>query len=121
MKLSQLKQLSGKRFKRTAVGMSTIEDIPSLKKELQRQADNQELTMVDEGDCWSFGDNRYCTKPKIQKVVYGIVEFRSKDYTFLADGKSEKSYGTTLKAENVIDNGFVSHVDNDWYFEYTLT
>ena len=84
-------------------------NIDEMREELLSQlkqyfGNNFDMSKFEENDNnFSYG-NRSWMKPKIQKEVDGIVEFRSKDYVFKYDGK--ESYGSELKKENLTENGF---------------
>ena len=51
--------------------------------------------------------NRFIMLPKIEKELTGTLEFRSKDYRFLADGKEDFSYGPDLRREHLTDYGLM--------------
>lgn len=114
--------LNGKRVMRTVEGLTTIEDIDTLRQAILDllAKNNIPAEQLQEGDNRFFlkdGPN-FWMKPKLKKVAFGKVFFRSADYIFededrLEDGKPQQSFGD-LSGTIALDtaNGFIKPVNN---------
>ena len=94
-------KMHGQRVKREYLGIYTVDDVDKMRQEIKeklKQA-NIDPSLLEENDMiFSLNNAKIWYKPKC-KNGYGIFEVRSKDYTFLLDGQSEKCYGSIPKGE----------------------
>lgn len=111
MKIKELKQLSGKQFKRTLLNAEGIEDIPQIKAFAGREATKVNTILQEDKNSFYFvdpkdKDNTFrFIKPKRNKEVLGELIFRSKDYYF-EDPLNGRAYGDLPKAKDIFENGF---------------
>ena len=121
MKLVELKRLKTFKVKKTFSGKYHADNHDQMKQDLISELkahgiDTNKLTENDYG--FSLG-NRTWHKPKIKKESIGTITMRSKDYIFTNED-GQKSYGSELKASNMLDNGFrISTYDGN-FIEYII-
>ena len=109
--ISQLKGYSGRKFKRTIIGdIITLDEWDSYAENIKNDAESKGFNpFYEENGNLSITETQFLSKPKQHRVTYGVVNFRSKDYTFDGDGRT--SYGSAIKKGDLIDNGFRVEVD----------
>ena len=119
--LKELKELNGRTFKKIALNMPTIEDIPEMEKKLKAELKEQGYDFSDwysNDNCWGFG-NQTLRKPKMPRESTGEVTFRSEYHTFTPkDGQT--IYGEELKKSNVTDYGFSVNTLSGGEIQYYL-
>jgi hypothetical protein len=105
--------LDGKKVRREYININTVDDIDRMRTELlasiTANGDDPAILEEDE-DTFAFaGYNNYIYKPKARNGV-GLFQTRSKDYTFLLDGETEKSYGNipAVDSMEILENGFIN-------------
>lgn len=121
MKNNFIKENNGKLYKITVSGVSTIEDTPKLREKYIKDAKAHGLTLeYEDENLFKFSNGLTAFKPKLQKVSYGKVFFRAKDY-YVVRENGEKSYGNTPKAESFTENSFtIDMFDGKGKIEYKL-
>lgn len=124
MKLSEIK---GKTYNcmKAVHGISTIENIPSMREQALKLAELNGVTMVEDEAQFNFEKDgkalsQYIRKPKIYGNDEGKITFRKGgDYYFEGSHTIQPSYGHKLKANELKDNILTVESGNG-FFVYTI-
>ena len=119
--LKEMRALKKVRAKRVYTGRFHADNhnefLAFLEERIREERPNVtfELRVIKGSNCIHYIENGKSTNyfwklPKFTKVAYGILEFRSQDYRFLADGSEEYSYGPKLTKENITEFGIMIDV-----------
>ena len=121
--ITSLKTIQGKTFRKVVTGASTVEDIPTIIADYEKQIAGIEGASMEVKDGRiDFSNGQFVMLPKLKREAIGKLTVRpTGDYFFVDDETGTPSYGVILKKSNTtfVEGGFAVKYENGAVMTFT--